>query len=64
MKKLLFPVICMVLLIGCNPKTSEQSAVVVQTDFGVKDGAVAAMKGVALGVDANLVIVDLTHEIP
>lgn len=39
-------------------------AVVYQTDFGLADGAVAAMKGVALGVDANLTLVDLTHEIP
>ena len=37
---------------------------VFQSDFGVKDGAVAAMKGVALGVDANLKLHDLTHEIP
>ena len=27
---------------------------VLQTDFGVKDGAVAAMRGVASGVDARL----------
>lgn len=37
---------------------------VIQTDFGVKDGAVSAMKGVAMGVDSNLKIFDLTHEIP
>jgi S-adenosylmethionine hydrolase len=37
---------------------------VLQTDFGTKDGAVAAMKGVALGVDDDLRIFDLTHEIP
>lgn len=64
MKKMLFPVVCMVLLFACNPRTNEHGIVVVQTDFGVKDGAVAAMKGVALGVDNNLEIVDLTHEIP
>jgi S-adenosylmethionine hydrolase len=34
------------------------------TDFGVKDGAVAAMKGVALNLAPNLTIHDLTHEIP
>lgn len=39
-------------------------ALVLLTDFGVKDGAVAAMKGVAHGVCAALNIVDLTHEIP
>ena len=37
---------------------------VLLTDFGVKDGAVAAMKGVAHGVSAALNVVDLTHEIP
>lgn len=40
------------------------AAVVLQTDFGVKDGAVAAMKGVAYGVDPALAAFDLTHEIP
>ena len=37
---------------------------VLETDFGVRDGAVAAMKGVALGVDRGLVVHDLTHDIP
>lgn len=37
-------------------------ALVIQTDFGTKDGAVAAMKGVAFGVDARLPIFDLSHE--
>jgi S-adenosylmethionine hydrolase len=40
------------------------AALVLQTDFGVKDGAVAAMKGVAFGVEPALPIFDLTHEIP
>ncbi|HEY4300853.1 MAG TPA: S-adenosyl-l-methionine hydroxide adenosyltransferase family protein [Candidatus Didemnitutus sp.] len=35
---------------------------VLQTDFGVKDGAVAEMKGVAVGVDPHLAIYDLSHE--
>ena len=39
-----------------------ENAVVIQTDFGTKDGAVAAMKGVAFGVDAHLAIFDLSHE--
>lgn len=38
------------------------NALVIQTDFGTKDGAVAAMKGVAFGVDAGLPIFDLSHE--
>lgn len=37
---------------------------VLQTDFGLSDGAVSAMYGVALNVDSNLGIFDLTHEIP
>ena len=36
---------------------------VFQSDFGRVDGAVSAMYGVAYGVDAGLVISDLTHEI-
>lgn len=43
---------------------SKKGIVVFQSDFGVKDGAVAAMKGVAMGVDPNLQLYDLTHEIP
>ena len=39
-------------------------AVVFQTDFGVKDGAVSAMKGVAHEVDDAIPLYDLTHEIP
>jgi S-adenosylmethionine hydrolase len=38
--------------------------VVLQTDFGLKDGAVAAMKGVIVGVNPAIKIFDLTHEIP
>ena len=37
---------------------------VFQSDFGLKDGAVSAMKGVAVNVDKELKIYDLTHEIP
>jgi S-adenosylmethionine hydrolase len=40
------------------------NALVLQTDFSLKDGAVSAMKGVAFGVDRTLPIFDLTHEIP
>lgn len=39
-------------------------ALVLQTDFGTQDGAVAAMKGVAMQVDDELAVFDLTHEIP
>ncbi len=37
---------------------------VFQTDFGLVDGAVSAMYGVALSIDPTLRIFDLTHEIP
>ena len=40
-----------------------QQALVFQTDFGTKDGAIAAMKGVAFGVSPKLAMFDLTHEI-
>lgn len=46
-------------------KAQAQNGIVVfQSDFGVKDGAVSAMKGVAYGVSPELKLVDLTHEIP
>jgi S-adenosylmethionine hydrolase len=37
---------------------------VFQTDFGLADGAVSAMHGVAYQVDPNLNLNNLTHEIP
>ena len=43
---------------------SQNRIVVFQSDFGLKDGAVSAMKGVAMGVDTTLKLFDLTHEIP
>nr|WP_048601675.1 S-adenosyl-l-methionine hydroxide adenosyltransferase family protein [Rubeoparvulum massiliense] len=45
-------------------KKVERNALVLQSDFGLKDGAVSAMKGVAFGVDRELAMFDLTHEIP
>lgn len=46
---------------ACN---QGKNAVVFQTDFGLKDGAVSAMKGVATSVDPDLSLYDNTHEIP
>ena len=43
---------------------AQNKIVVFQSDFGLKDGAVSAMKGVAAGVSADLKLYDLTHEIP
>jgi S-adenosylmethionine hydrolase len=43
---------------------AQNKIVVFQSDFGLKDGAVSAMKGVASGVSPDLKLYDLTHEIP
>lgn len=48
-------------LLGATLCGAGRHALVIQTDFGVKDGAVAAMKGVAVGVDLTLPIFDLSH---
>lgn len=58
--KWFFPVFLMCLL-ACR---QAPPAVVFQTDFGVKDGAVAVMKGVVHEVDGSIPLYDLTHEIP
>lgn len=43
---------------------SQNNVLVFQSDFGLKDGAVSAMKGVAMGVSTDIKIFDVTHEIP
>ncbi len=43
---------------------AQNKIVVFQSDFGLKDGAVSEMKGVAMGVSVELKLFDLTHEIP
>jgi S-adenosylmethionine hydrolase len=60
-RQLFLPVIFSLVLVACKEK---QGTVVFQTDFGLKDGAVSAMKGVATGVDGSLRLYDITHEIP
>ena len=52
-----------VLVISTNVY-GQRHALVFQSDFGLKDGAVAAMKGVAFSVSDDLRIFDITHEIP
>lgn len=42
----------------------EPATVLFLTDFGVKDGAVAACKGVMLSIAPETRIVDLTHDVP
>jgi hypothetical protein len=63
MKKYIYGFISISLFFGC-PAFSQNGILVMQTDFGLKDGAVSAMKGVAMGVDRKLQLFDLTHEIP
>ena len=41
-----------------------KKALVLQTDLGLGDGAVCAMYGVAYSVSEDLMVADLTHEIP
>jgi S-adenosylmethionine hydrolase len=54
-----------ILLFLITQYTYAQNRIVVfQSDFGLKDGAVSAMKGVAMGVSPDLKLFDLTHEIP
>jgi len=46
------------------PASWSGGPLVLQSDFGVKDSAVASMKGVAVSVSRDLDIYDLTHEVP
>lgn len=48
--------------LSINSAIATPHALVLQTDFGTKDGAVAAMRGVAFGIDSTLPIFDLSHE--
>ncbi len=64
--KLLFYAVNIFLLalIYTQPIQAQKKILVFQSDFGLKDGAVSAMKGVAMEVSSDLKIFDLTHEIP
>lgn len=46
------------------PRLAAQNALVFQTDFGLSEGSVAEMKGVAFRVSRTLPMFDLTHLIP
>ena len=48
----------------CVRAADSDGIVVLQTDFGLKDQAVGAMRGVIRSVDQELTVDDLTHEIP
>jgi S-adenosylmethionine hydrolase len=62
MKKNIFSILFFLLIYEIS--FSQNKIVVFQSDFGLKDGAVSAMKGVAMAVAADLKLFDLTHEIP
>lgn len=53
-----------IFIFGQKTMLAQNGMIVFQSDFGLKDGAVSAMKGVAMGVDEKLRLFDLTHEIP
>lgn len=56
--------LAVLLLLASLLSSAQNKIVVFQSDFGLKDGAVSAMKGVAMGVSPDLKLFDLTHEIP
>lgn len=56
--------LCLSLLLFLSVSAWGKGALVLQTDFGVKDGAVSSTKGVINSVDSTVLVSDLTHEIP
>lgn len=65
-KKIIITIVTIVLLLcfsGCSKKETN-GIIVFQSDFGLKDGAVSEMKGIAMSVDNSLKLYDITHEIP
>jgi S-adenosyl-L-methionine hydrolase (adenosine-forming) len=61
-----FALLSLVAAISCARRADpgETAPVLFLTDFGERDGAVAACKGVMLSIDPQLRIVDLTHDVP
>ena len=64
MKKILYVLFCLLIIAGAITTSAQNRIVVFQSDFGLKDGAVSAMKGVSMSVSPDLKLFDLTHEIP
>lgn len=58
-----FSVFVLVLMTVSLAYASASGMVVFQSDFGVKDGAVSAVKGVMYTVDKSLIVSDLSNEI-
>lgn len=59
-------VLALVVAAGCARETPRRESAVILflTDFGIRDGAVAACKGVMLDIVPDARIVDLTHDVP
>src|ERR687895_2296419 len=61
-------ILCLTWLFAASVPSAEardtNGIIVYQSDFGLKDGAVSAMRGVAVSVDPTLRLENLTHEIP
>ena len=49
---------------AADRESRETPTILFLTDFGLKDGAVAACKGVMWSIEPSLRIVDLTHDVP
>jgi len=64
MKKIFTTLFLLLILLGSTSAFAQNKIVVYQTDFGLKDGAVSEMKGVAMEVSPDLKLFDITHEIP
>ena len=47
-----------------SPHGKSSSVITLTTDFGSRDGYVAAMKGVILGIRPGTTLVDISHELP
>ena len=50
------------IILGALAASAAEHALVLHTDFGLKDGAVGSMRGVAAGVSLRIPIHDLSHE--
>jgi S-adenosylmethionine hydrolase len=59
-------ILALIAATGCTTDDAdrEPATVLFLTDFGVRDGAVAACKGVMLSIAPAARIVDLTHDVP
>ncbi|MBY6242604.1 S-adenosyl-l-methionine hydroxide adenosyltransferase family protein [Methylosinus sp. Sm6] len=56
-------IVALLFCLSCGAAAA-RSPLVLFTDFGTSDGAVAAMKGVAYSISQDLLIADLSHEDP